>query len=107
MKASLLHPLREQRHTRRRRRGHKSRGGEQALQPAPAAQPTPAAQPAPSGQRALATPAAHACDPAVQRVRDAGGPVDQASYTCACGYLFSASVSTSVSCPHCGADQAW
>jgi hypothetical protein len=46
-------------------------------------------------------------DPAVQRVRDAGGPIDLASYTCGCGYLFSASVSTSVICPHCGADQAW
>jgi uncharacterized protein (DUF983 family) len=48
-----------------------------------------------------------ACDPAVERVRDAGGPIDRASYTCGCGYLFSASVSTSVICPHCGADQAW
>jgi uncharacterized protein (DUF983 family) len=46
-------------------------------------------------------------DPAVQRVRDAGGPIDRASYTCGCGYLFSASVSTSVICPHCGSDQAW
>jgi hypothetical protein len=46
-------------------------------------------------------------DPAVLRVREAGGPIDQASYTCECGYLFSAAVSTTVSCPHCGADQAW
>jgi hypothetical protein len=46
-------------------------------------------------------------DLAVERVREAGGPIDRASYSCACGYLFSASVSTSVSCPHCGADQAW
>jgi hypothetical protein len=52
-------------------------------------------------------PVLRSCDPAVQRVREAGGPVDQASYTCACGYLFSADVSTSVACPHCGADQAW
>jgi hypothetical protein len=43
----------------------------------------------------------------VERVREAGGPIDRASYSCACGYLFSASVSTSVSCPHCGAEQAW
>jgi hypothetical protein len=48
-----------------------------------------------------------ACDPAVARVREAGGPMDSASYTCACGYLFRASVSTTVTCPHCGADQAW
>lgn len=47
------------------------------------------------------------CDPDVKRVRDAGGPVDEACYACACGYLFSAAVSTTVSCPHCGADQAW
>jgi hypothetical protein len=47
------------------------------------------------------------CDPAVQRVREAGGPVDRASYSCQCGYMFSAAVSTTVVCPHCGADQAW
>jgi hypothetical protein len=46
-------------------------------------------------------------DAAVERAREAGGPMDEASYTCACGYLFSAPVSTSVSCPHCGAGQAW
>ncbi|HVW18576.1 MAG TPA: hypothetical protein VHB30_10045 [Solirubrobacteraceae bacterium] len=42
-----------------------------------------------------------------QRVRDAGGPIDRAQYVCACGYVFEAAVSTSVSCPHCGAAQAW
>lgn len=46
-------------------------------------------------------------DPAVARVRGAGGPIDNASYTCACGFVFAASVSTTVRCPHCGADQAW
>jgi len=46
-------------------------------------------------------------DAAVIRVRRAGGPVDEASYTCACGYVFKAAVSTSVTCPHCGAGQAW
>ena len=46
-------------------------------------------------------------DPAVARVREAGGPEDEASYTCGCGYLFCASVSTTVVCPHCGAGQAW
>ncbi|HTW43039.1 MAG TPA: hypothetical protein VMD79_12060 [Solirubrobacteraceae bacterium] len=51
--------------------------------------------------------APRACDPAVERVREAGGPVDHASYACACGYLFRAAVSTSVSCPNCGTDQAW
>jgi predicted Zn-ribbon and HTH transcriptional regulator len=48
-----------------------------------------------------------ACDPAVARVREAGGPIDSASYACDCGYLFRAPVSTTVRCPHCGADQAW
>jgi hypothetical protein len=43
----------------------------------------------------------------VQRARLAGGPIDNASYTCACGFVFAASVSTTVACPHCGADQAW
>jgi len=43
----------------------------------------------------------------VQRVRGAGGPIDNASYTCGCGFVFAASVSTTVRCPHCGADQAW
>jgi hypothetical protein len=46
-------------------------------------------------------------DPAVVRVRNAGGPIDNASYTCACGFVFAASVSTTVRCPHCGAGQAW
>lgn len=46
-------------------------------------------------------------DPAVRRARDAGGPEDQATYVCGCGYLFSASVSTTVACPHCGCRQAW
>jgi hypothetical protein len=54
----------------------------------------------------LATPASEqsATD---ARVRLAGGPIDNASYTCACGFVFAASVSTTVRCPHCGADQAW
>jgi hypothetical protein len=51
------------------------------------------------------TPAAS--DITVRRVRDAGGPVDEACYPCACGYFFIAAVSTSVSCPHCGRTQAW
>ena len=42
-----------------------------------------------------------------RRSRDAGGPQDSACYECTCGYVFSASVSTSVSCPHCGQGQAW
>jgi hypothetical protein len=58
-------------------------------------------------QPADAARAAGGCDPVADRVRAAGGPLDVAVYTCCCGYLFSAAVSTSVSCPHCGTDQAW
>ena len=32
---------------------------------------------------------------------------DAAMYTCTCGYVFKAEVTTSVGCPHCGSDQAW
>lgn len=53
----------------------------------------------------LATPPAQ--DATVARVRLAGGPIDNACYTCSCGFVFAASVSTTVRCPHCGADQAW
>jgi hypothetical protein len=42
-----------------------------------------------------------------RRAREAGGPEDRAMYTCSCGYVFQAEVSTSVACPHCGAGQAW
>ena len=34
-------------------------------------------------------------------------PEDLASYSCQCGLVFSAAVSTTVRCPHCGAEQAW
>ena len=39
--------------------------------------------------------------------KDAGGPQDLASYTCECGFFFTAPVSTTVSCPQCGMGQAW
>ena len=32
---------------------------------------------------------------------------DQAMYSCECGFVFQAAVSTSVGCPHCGGSQAW
>ena len=46
-------------------------------------------------------------DVTVRRIRDAGGPVDEACYPCSCGCFFIAPVSTSVTCPHCGTPQAW
>ena len=42
-----------------------------------------------------------------RRLRESGGPDDRAMYTCSCGYVFEADVTTSVTCPHCGAGQAW
>jgi hypothetical protein len=32
---------------------------------------------------------------------------DRAMYSCMCGFVFDAPVSTSVHCPHCGDAQAW
>lgn len=46
-------------------------------------------------------------DIAARKVREAGGPIDMASYACLCGFVFAAAVSTSVECPHCGSPQAW
>ena len=79
----------------RNRRLHRSRRGEQS---AAATSASPAAR---------ATPVPGACDPEVKRVRDAGGPIDNAAYSCECGYQFVAPVSTTVHCPHCGLGQAW
>jgi rubrerythrin len=45
--------------------------------------------------------------PEKRRARESGGPDDRAMYTCSCGYVFEADVTTSVACPHCGAGQAW
>lgn len=46
-------------------------------------------------------------DAEVPRIDEGGPPQDQAVYTCQCGYVFEAMVSTSVDCPHCGSAQAW
>ncbi len=51
--------------------------------------------------------AAEKHDVAASKVREAGGPIDEASYACLCGMVFAAAVSTSVQCPHCGSVQAW
>jgi hypothetical protein len=47
--------------------------------------------------------------PAPQRERNKRANVSQdaALYNCSCGYVFTAPVTTSVGCPHCGAAQAW
>ncbi len=44
---------------------------------------------------------------ATQLAKRAGESQDRALYTCHCGFAWTAEVSTSVGCPHCGTDQAW
>ncbi len=44
---------------------------------------------------------------ATDLARRGGGPQDRARYECSCGTVFTAAVSTSVGCPHCGTGQAW
>jgi hypothetical protein len=66
----------------------------------------PPRPPRPAAERQARAADVHT-DVDVERVQHAGGPLDMATYTCACGYLFVAPVSTTVSCPHCGSDQAW
>ena len=45
--------------------------------------------------------------PARERNQRANVSEDAALYSCACGYVFKAAVTTSVGCPHCGSAQAW
>ncbi len=60
------------------------------------------------GQRRSADePGAGARPPAARSRRQGGALQDQALYSCGCGYVFNAAVSTSVGCPHCGDTQAW
>jgi predicted Zn-ribbon and HTH transcriptional regulator len=96
MRASLPRTLRE----RRRSRADQHRRAASGATEVARASAHPAA-------RAATAPTAHAVDRAAQRVRDAGGPIDEASYACACGFVFRAPVSTTVACPHCRATQAW
>jgi hypothetical protein len=42
-----------------------------------------------------------------QKARRAAANEDRALYSCCCGYAFTAAVSTTVGCPHCGSAQAW
>jgi rubrerythrin len=46
-------------------------------------------------------------NPGEDRTQRANASQDAALYTCSCGYIFKAAVTTSVGCPHCGNDQAW
>jgi hypothetical protein len=88
------HPFAERRPSRRRRRAKHGTGTAPALE-------------APVSEVTLVAHGGSSTDPAARRVREAGGPIDRASYTCMCGYVFLAPVSTTVQCPHCSAAQAW
>ena len=66
--------------------------------------PAAPAAPATSGDRA--EPPVAALDTRA-RNRAAERPQDEAVYNCSCGFVFSAAVSASVGCPHCGDAQAW
>jgi hypothetical protein len=100
MRSSLLHPITE-RHPRRYR---PKRQTEHRVGRLPAIAHKSRTDSAITDS-AISTPQPR--DIAVERVRAAGGPLDQASYICECGYLFAAPVSTTVICPHCSAPQAW
>ncbi len=104
MGPKLLHARRERPKERAERRFHERRSGERHAEPRVI---VIEGEPARDAERPRPTRLAGDCDPVAERVRAAGGPLDEAVYTCCCGYLFSAPVSTSVSCPHCGTDQAW
>ena len=55
----------------------------------------------------LARQARHAAAGARERNQRANISQDAATYSCTCGYVFKAAVTTSVGCPHCGTNQAW
>jgi hypothetical protein len=63
---------------------------------------TPAVSPRPAGRETRA-----AAVDVRARTRLAERPQDESLYSCSCGFQFSAAVSASVDCPHCGDAQAW
>ena len=56
---------------------------------------------------AVASPPPSPASAARERNQRANLTQDAALYSCGCGYVFTAPVTTSVGCPHCGSDQAW
>ncbi|MFL5843408.1 MAG: hypothetical protein ACJ762_01865 [Solirubrobacteraceae bacterium] len=75
-----------------------TRRPDRSVHSAPRAAPAPTPAPAPPVVED---------HPHERRARESGGPIDNAQYSCSCGYVFQAAVSTSVACPHCGTGQAW
>lgn len=72
------------------------------------AAPAPLAEPAEEMSEAIA--GSRAPDGASDRPNGRRRPEpieDNALYSCGCGFVFAAAVSTSVACPHCGDGQAW
>jgi hypothetical protein len=45
--------------------------------------------------------------PVQERTLRVDADQDAAIYSCSCGFVFKAAVSTSVDCPHCGTAQGW
>jgi hypothetical protein len=59
-----------------------------------------------SGTTSSTAPAKHGERPAAS-LAERRLTNDRAMYSCMCGFVFDAPVSTSVHCPHCGDTQAW
>lgn len=106
MRPTLHLPLTERR-PKARRRGRGRGGQKRAAATAAQAASTIADTDGSTSATANAGTSATTQDVATRRVREAGGPIDLASYVCICGFVFAAAVSTSVECPHCGKPQAW
>jgi predicted Zn-ribbon and HTH transcriptional regulator len=100
MRTSLLHPRSDERRHLRRRRSRRAGA-------IPATDAVASDVVETTRERAERHQVAATADTVARQVRAAGGPLDQATYSCQCGYVFAASVTTSVSCPHCGEAQAW
>ena len=67
----------------------------------------PKRRPARTRARRTPTPPQHTPSSATRDARRGLASQDKALYACMCGYAFTAAVTTSVGCPHCGSEQAW
>ena len=67
----------------------------------------PKRRPSRSRSRRAQPPTQHAPSSATRDARRGLASQDKALYACMCGYAFTAAVTTSVGCPHCGTEQAW
>lgn len=86
----------------------KARRGRQAMTRAGRAETAATcAAAAPDTQNRSPQPLNTGTAPARPSRSDADPELDVAMYTCTCGLVFEAPVSTSVGCPHCGDQQAW